>query len=142
MTKYLLKDADLQHHLDAISGGEFSEALKSCNVEFDEDGFATVRFGSSKHENNKTLVTEKFSVFLHKDEVSFQYDPDAWNSFPEVTPPEDVRMRVEKKGNNGRTIRDCAVYKNGHWIYDSAYPEKVINPCWWMSDVDRFRPWD
>ena len=35
MTKYLLKDADLQHHLDAISGGEFSEALKSGNVELE-----------------------------------------------------------------------------------------------------------
>lgn len=137
MTKYLLKDADLQHHLDAISGGEFSEALKSGNVEFDEDGFATVRFGSSKHENNKTLVTEKFSVFLHKDEVSFQYDPDAWNSFPEVTPPEGVLMRVETK--TGRNF--CGYYhiyeEGGCWCYEdgTVCPEAI------SKSVKRYRTW-
>lgn len=134
MTKYLLKDADLQHHLDAISGGEFSEALKSGNVEFDEDGFATVRFGSSKHENNKTLVTEKFSVFLHKDEVSFQYDPDAWNSFPEVTPPEGVPMRVERSDGSG--IR--AVYLCGQWRGDTNHPGFIEL----LENVKRFRPWE
>lgn len=134
MTKYLLKDADLQHHLDAISGGEFSEALKSCNVEFDEDGFATVRFGSSKHENNKTLVTEKFSVFLHKDEVSFQYDPDAWNSFPEVTPPEGVPMRVERYDGSG--IR--AVYLCGQWRGDTNHPGFIEL----LGNVKRYRPWE
>lgn len=138
MTKYILKDADLQHHLDAISGGEFSEALKSGNVEFDEDGFATVRFGSSKHENNKTLVTEKFSVFLHKDEVSFQYDPDAWNSFPEVTPPEGVLMRVETK--TGRNF--CGYYhiyeEGGCWCYNDG----ILCPKAISESVTRFRPWE
>lgn len=138
MTKYLLKDADLQHHLDAISGGEFSEALKSGNVEFDEDGFATIRFGSSKHENNKTLVTEKFSVFLHKDEVSFQYDPDAWNSFPEVTPPEGVLMRVETK--TGRNF--CGYYhiyeEGGCWCYNDG----ILCPKAISESVTRFRPWE
>lgn len=138
MTKYLLKDADLQHHLDAISGGEFSEALKSGNVEFDEDGFATVRFGSSKHENNKTLVMEKFSVFLHKDEVSFQYDPDAWNSFPEVTPPEGVLMRVETK--TGRNF--CGYYhiyeEGGCWCYNDG----ILCPKAISESVTRFRPWE
>ena len=138
MTKYRLKDADLQHHLDAISGGEFSEALKSGNVEFDEDGFATVRFGSSKHENNKTLVTEKFSVFLHKDEVSFQYDPDAWNSFPEVTPPEGVLMRVETK--TGRNF--CGYYhiyeEGGCWCYNDG----ILCPKAISESVTRFRPWE
>lgn len=138
MTKYILKDADLKHHLDAISGGEFSEALKSGNVEFDEDGFATVRFGSSKHENNKTLVTEKFSVFLHKDEVSFQYDPDAWNSFPEVTPPEGVLMRVETK--TGRNF--CGYYhiyeEGGCWCYNDG----ILCPKAISESVTRFRPWE
>ena len=138
MTKYRLKDSDLQHHLDAISGGEFSEALKSGNVEFDEDGFATVRFGSSKHENNKTLVTEKFSVFLHKDEVSFQYDPDAWNSFPEVTPPEGVLMRVETK--TGRNF--CGYYhiyeEGGCWCYNDG----ILCPKAISESVTRFRPWE
>lgn len=141
MTKYLLKDADLQHHLDAISGGEFSEALKSGNVEFDEDGFATVRFGSSKHENNKTLVTEKFSVFLHKDELEElpEYNPDAWNHYPEVTPPENTWMRVIQS-TNGWTRFTAAIYRDGKWYQeletgDQLFQKPILGVC-------EFRPWD
>ena len=141
MNKYILKDADLQHHLDAISGGEFSEALKSGNVEFDEDGFATVRFGSSTHENNKTLVTEKFSGFLHKDEVSFQYDPDAWNSFPEVTPPEGVLMRVEIEYPDGDVSRTCAIFKDEVW-WEAVNGEPIDEEVTVTGKVKRFRPWE
>ena len=101
MTKYQLKDSDLQHHLDAISDGDFTDVLNANDLKFDEDGMTDIAFGSSIH--GKTFIAEKFSVTLLKDEIIFQYDPNAWNSFPEVTPPEGVRMRVEKKGNELRS---------------------------------------
>ena len=82
MTKYRLKDQELQKKLDEISDGEFSEALRS-GIEFDKDGFAVVPFGFSKHDNNKALITGKFTVTLYKDEVYelADYDPNAWNYF-------------------------------------------------------------
>lgn len=151
MTKYRLKDQELQKKLDGISDGEFSKNLHK----FDENHFAsywgkTIFFTINEDDDGEELEESKhirepqFGVWFNIGEIEEvpEYDPNAWNSFPEVTPPEGVRMRVEKNGKDGRTIRDCAVYKNGHWIYDSAYPEKVVNPCWWMSDVDRFRPWN
>lgn len=137
--KYELKDKVLHQRLDRLSDGDFSKRLNELTLDGCSPDFTfRVRFGG------QVGTCFRYSAVFRVDEIMIQegYDPNAWNSYPEVTPPEGVRMRVEKKGNNGRTIRDCAVYKNGHWIYDSAYPEKVVNPCWWMSDVDRFRPWN
>ena len=139
MTKYRLKDQDLQHHLDAISDGEFSEALRS-GIEFDKDGFAVVPFGFSKHDNNKALITGKFTVTLCKDEVYelADYDPNAWNYFPEVTPPEGVLMRVETK--TGRNF--CGYYhiyeEGGCWCYDDG----ILCPRVISESVTRFRPWE
>lgn len=102
MAKYKLKNRVLQGHLDVISGGEFSETLKSGNVEFDEDGFAVIPVGSSKHDNNKVLITGKFTVTLYKDEVYelTDYNPNGWNWWPKVEPPKNVDMRVELYGKD------------------------------------------
>ena len=141
MAKYKLKNRVLQGHLDVISGGEFSEVLKSGNVEFDEDGFATVRFGSSKHENNKTLVTEKFSVFLHKDEVIklAEYDPTKWNRYPEVTPPENEWMRVEQWSNN-RCRLIGGIFRDGKWYCKQDVGGQYLEAT--LDNVDQFRPWE
>lgn len=141
MAKYKLKNRVLQGHLDVISGGEFSEVLKSGNVEFDEDGFATVRFGSSKHENNKTLVTEKFSVFLHKDEVTklAEYDPTKWNRYPEVTPPENEWMRVEQWSNN-RCRLIGGIFRDGKWYCKQDVGGQYLEAT--LDNVDQFRPWE
>lgn len=141
MAKYKLKNRVLQGHLDVISGGEFSETLKSGNVEFDEDGFATVRFGSSVHENNKTLVTEKFSVFLHKDEVIklTEYDPTKWNRYPEVTPPENEWMRVEQWSNN-RCRLIGGIFRDGKWYCKQDVGGQYLETT--LGNVDQFRPWE
>ena len=66
-----------------------------------------------------------------------EYDPHKWNDFPEVEPPEDVWMRVERCVD-GRTYHFAARYVP---VGDSEDYE-------WLSeanlsiDVDRFRPWD
>lgn len=136
MTKYRLKDQDLQHHLDAISGGDFSDVLNANDLDFDEDGMTEIAFGSSSH--GKTFIAEKFSVTLLKDEISFQYDPNAWNSFPEVTPPEGVLMRVETK--TGRNF--CGYYhiyeEGGCWCYNDG----ILCPKAISESVTRFRPWE
>lgn len=137
MTKYRLKDSNLQHHLDAISGGDFTDVLNANDLEFDEDGLTEIAFGSSAH--GKTFIAEKFSVVLLKDEISFQYDPEAWNSFPEVMPPEDVLMRVETVG--GDTF--CGYFHTfpdgvGRWCCVCFTPRHM--PLHETEKVKRYRP--
>lgn len=97
MPTYRLRDRKLQQKLDELSHGAFSEMLKTMG-----------RFLVEKPATNIQLGESRFSVTLFKEdfEVEPEYDPDDWNVFPDVTPPEGVLMRVETKG--GRKF--CGYY--------------------------------
>lgn len=134
MTKYRLKDADLQHHLDAISGGAFSECLK-VDLFFFEDGVTRINFGK------KFGYASQFSVLILKDELEelLEYNPDAWNHYPEVTPPENTWMRVIQS-TNGWTRFTAAIYRDGKWYQeletgDQLFQKPILGVC-------EFRPWD
>ena len=119
MTKYRLKDRDLQAKLDELTNGEFSASLKG-NIEptdyyrrFNVDGIGVI------------------SVMLNSSclEERFDYDPRSWNPFPEVTPPEGVLMRVEELDGTC-----CAgAYIDGGWHIDGRDD---------LGCVKRFRPWE
>lgn len=140
MAKYKLKDRSLQIPLDLISSGEFSEVLRS-GIEFDKDGFAVVTFGSSKHDNNKALITGKFTVTLHKSEVIklAEYDPTKWNRYPEVTPPENEWMRVEQWSNN-RCRLIGGIFRDGKWYCKQDVGGQYLEAT--LDNVDQFRPWE
>lgn len=105
--KYQLKDQELQKKLDEISDGDFSIALRRL-VELDipvsepiymafgdmqlcgfADGFGNLR---------------RFSICLLKDDLKIvkEYNPNDWNNYPDVTPPEGVMMRciIKTPGRN------------------------------------------
>lgn len=133
MTKYRLKDQELQHHLDAISGGAFSECLK-VDLSFFEDGVTRINFGK------EFGYASQFSVLILKDEFEAlpEYNPNYWNTFLDVTPPEDVLMRVETEG--GRKF--CGYYhsfaEGGCWCYEDG----TICPEAISKSVERYRPWE
>lgn len=93
MTTYRLRDRKLQQKLDELSHGAFSEMLKTMG-----------RFLVEKPATNIQLGESRFSVTLFKEdfEVEPEYDPDDWNVFPDVTPPEGVMMRciIKTPGRN------------------------------------------
>lgn len=131
--KYRLKDHELQKKLDEISKGDFSDALEVCS--------AAVA-SALKRGKPTTIwlgVQPQLSLEITSDmlEEVREYDPHKWNDFPEVEPPEDVWMRVERCVD-GRTYHFAARYVP---VGDSEDYE-------WLSeanlsiDVDRFRPWD
>ena len=97
MTKYRLKDQELQKHLDAISDGAFSECLKD-DLYFFEDGVTRINFGK------EFGYATRFSVLILKDELEAlpEYSPNDWNVYPDVTPPEGVMMRciIKTPGRN------------------------------------------
>lgn len=131
--KYRLKDRGLQKKLDEISKGDLSDALEVCSAAvasaLKRGKPTTIWFGVQP-----LLSLEITSDML--EEVR-EYDPHKWNDFPEVEPPEDVWMRVERCVD-GRTYHFAARYVP---VGDSEDYE-------WLSeanlsiDVDRFRPWD
>ena len=135
MTKYRLKDQELQKKLDDLSDGDFSrqlneESLDGCSPDFT----FRVRFGG------QVGTCFRYSAVFRVDEIMIQegYDPNAWNKFPEVTPPDGVLMRVETGG--GRKF--CGYYhffaEGGCWCYEdgTVCPEAI------SKSVKRYRPWE
>jgi len=129
MTTYRLRDRKLQQKLDELSHGAFSEMLKTMG-----------RFLVEKPATNIQLGESRFTVTLFKEdfEVEPEYDPNDWNVFPDVTPPEGVLMRVETKG--GRKF--CGYYhtfaEGGCWCYEDG----TICPEAISESVKRYRSWE
>lgn len=129
MTTYRLRDRKLQQKLDELSNGAFSEMLKTMG-----------KFLAKKPANNVQLGESRFTVTLFKEdfEIASEYDPNDWNSYPDVTPPEGVLMRVETKG--GRKF--CGYYhtfaEGGCWCYEdgTVCPEAI------SESVKRYRSWE
>lgn len=93
MTTYRLRDRKLQQKLDELSHGAFSEMMKTMG-----------KFMATKSTTHVQLGESRFTVTLHKQdfEISPEYNPNAWNSYPDVTPPEGVMMRciIKTPGRN------------------------------------------
>lgn len=124
MTKYRLKDQELQKKLDEISGGSFTESLESikkpsCIV------FQARNGGPAMSVN---LTKQDIEQFL-------EYNPNDWNVFPDVTPPEGVLMLVECIDEDDKTFKTCAEYvEDGHGAYYWRNEYEIDVP------VKRFRP--
>lgn len=113
MTKYRLKDQELQKKLDEITDGDFSECLEKGAVDqfcrVGSIGVTCGRFGCNGHPRLK------IDFYLHEYEELKEYNPNDWNNFPDTTPPENIPMRVEFIWNDGALGKCCGVYRNGVW---------------------------
>lgn len=130
MTKYRLKDQELQRKLDEISGGGFTEALRSvknpsCIVFQARNGGPAMSI---------MLTSQDIEPFL-------EYNPDDWNAYPEVTPPEGVLMRVEIKYPDGDVSRACSIFKDEVW-WEAVNGEPIDEEVTSIGKVKRFRPWE
>ncbi len=105
MSKYRLKDQELQRHLDAISDGDFSRQIEGHlqNIKGLGTTDADYRLFFGELPGRYEMVN-RFSMLLyeHEIEVFEEYDPNDWNVYPDVTPPEGVLMRcvIKKPGRN------------------------------------------
>lgn len=141
MTKYRLLDQELQRHLDAISGGDFSMQLNEQSLDgLSPDIAVRVPYGG------RLGYLWRFVAVFRVDEILIQkeYDPDDWNSYPDVTPPEGVLMRVELETSEGDVYRKCAIFENGNWwkVNESNGKASCIAIEIAGGKVKRFRPWE
>lgn len=132
---YKLKDEELRKKLDELTDGGLSYALKNNNV-----------LDLSYHSKVYIEIPMKDGVNLQLDVVREEiaesdwrtenwegrYDPDVWNVYPEVEPPDNVPMRVEIYGDIYCRWRGYAVFKDGYWRMDRKLR---------CGEVLRYRPW-
>lgn len=135
--RYRLKDRELQRKLDEISDGSFSSRLADVSVEiqnlFRQSISTRIYFG------------DKYQFSLHATQDMLEevpeYDPHAWNKYPEVEPPKDVWMRCENVyGSEPERLERFAArytsqYEDGEWV-DAWFSNGL------RRDVTSFRPWD
>ena len=148
MTKYRLKNRELQRKLDELSDGAFSKDLHPYDDEHFSAGWGKTIFiaGYSVDENLnekdeeqelKRFPFPQFGCFFNNDEVEEvpEYDPHNWNDFPSVTPPVLEIMRVRRKTSTGGFERFCASFRNGVWRDANDFDHVIHN-------VVCFRPWE
>ena len=124
MTTYRLRDRKLQQKLDELS--HFSEMLKTMG-----------RFLVKKQATNVQLGESRFTVTLFREDIEIapEYDPNDWNAYPDVTPPEGVLMLVECIDEDDKTFKTCAEYVgDGYGAYYWRNEYEIDVP------VKRFRP--
>lgn len=144
--KYKLKDHELQKKLDDISSGAFlfSEALnEACEgiSDFSLTACPPIRvsFGQTPG------LSHAYEVYFNPDQIEKvpEYNPHAWNRFPEVTPPEGVWMRCEWLASIKSEYSLVVVRTIARYVADGDSNEMI-----WIDyegrkvEVYRFRPWD
>lgn len=139
-----------------LKDGERQEALRKALPRFDEmlwrDCYQQMKndeeyvFVSLPAPDDVGDFVSLWKVALRKSDIEIEnpYDPNGWNDFPEVQPPEGVLMRVERD-LQGCIRRECAIFEEGLWRYTEdgkAMRGGVEDYIFSFRDVTRFRPWE
>lgn len=133
-----------------LKDGERQEALRKALPRFDEMLWRDC-YQQMKNDEEYVFVrlpapddvgdfVSLWKVALRKSDIEIEnpYDPNGWNDFPEVQPPEGVLMRVEFI-YDGILRRNCAIFENGEW-YIAADRKALYD--FTIDNVKRYRPWE
>lgn len=138
MTIYRLRDIERQ---DALRKAlpHFEEMFwRDCYMQMKNDK-KYVRVSLPVSEKDSDYCSYLWTIRLRKSDIEILYDPDSWNNYPEVTPPENTWMRVIQS-TNGWTRFTAAIYRNGKWYQelengDQLFQKPILGVC-------EFRPWE
>lgn len=130
---FTLKDKVLQEKLDEISNGDFSKRLNDTYIRsiYPFDGLISINFGPYVE------GLPRFNIHIDCDDIDriLEFNPNDWNPFPDVKPPEDVQMRCITQTGMGFMLR----YVDGEWLdnRNDVYDENGLEGA-----VTLFRPWE
>lgn len=139
MIRYELKDKERQAEWEKVFPG-FGDALQAaCDEQFDDKfSYVRVRLTCARILYCDGLLDIRKKAIRTKE----GYDPNAWNNYPEVTPPEDISLRCEGHDHDtGRPFRAILRYLDGGFCFDSTDP-RLYRSLFPGMVIDRFRPWD
>ena len=138
MTRYKLKDRELQKQLDRLSRGDFSRRLDEWNGDRSQE-LVNFSFGEETGHDSFPRTFET-AIRTADIEEAPEYDPTRWNLWPNVEPPEDVGMQIEivqldPSGKPLKLPRFCgySTFRNNYW-YNIGHVDN--------DEIVRFRPWD
>lgn len=134
MSRFKLKDRERQKAYETWLR-DFDHHLQIACEGFDDEEDTVVLHHLCKM-TDKPLIAWELTISKTEIEDTERYNPNRWNEYPKVTPPEGVWMRVETRDACGGVVRGVFMYANGAWRR-SAFtdPQNEIKAA-------RFRPWD
>lgn len=139
MIRYELKDKERQAAWEKVFPG-FGDALQAaCDEQFDDKfSYVRVRLICAGILYCDGLLNIRKKAIRTKE----GYDPNAWNNYPEVTPPKDISLRCEGHDRDtGRPFRAILRYLDGGFCFDSTDP-RLYRSLFPGMVIDRFRPWE
>ena len=139
MKRYELKDKERQAALEKalpVFKKMLQHACENHRPEYFDEHKSVAVFYSTV---DGTWGSGEWMIELPTDDIEVikEYDPNKWNSYPEVTPPEGVLMQIEGHDDDGDAFHFSGYFKNRMWVDEYGYALATN-----IYTVERFRPWD
>lgn len=142
-----LKNKTLEEELCRMFPG-FLEALNhAAKLSFCCTNYVAVEF-NRELDNGDTH--ENHLVFSYDElEIVYEYNPNDWNEYPKVKPPENRLMMFNGMNRYGDIYIGSAVYHNGLWLIPktsqtaetgSTYLGCKLQPS--SLSTGKFKPWE
>lgn len=140
MIRYELKDKERQAALEKalpVFKKMLQHACENHRPEYFDEHKSVAVFYSTV---DGTWGSGEWMIELPTDDIEVikEYDPNKWNNYPEVTPPEGALMRVEGQYAKRPELEyyGALMYLEGAWHFADTVEiaDNVI--------VERFRSWD
>lgn len=140
MIRYELKDKERQAALEKalpVFKKMLQHACENHRPEYFDEHKSVAVFYSTV---DGTWGSGEWMIELPTDDIEVikEYDPNKWNNYPEVTPPEGVLMRIEGQYAKRPELEyyGALMYLEGAWHFADTVEiaDNVI--------VERFRPWN
>lgn len=130
-----LKDRELEKKLIAIDP-DFIENLQKKEVVGTKA--YSIHFGD--YVLSGSIGSPRFYAYFDKSELEDvpKYNPNAWNEYPEVTPPYDVMMRIKMKNGYLRAGYLKKFTDGDIWVN----PNGVLMCNAENAEIEFFRPWE
>lgn len=132
-----LKDQELERVLEEYSDGNFVKAL---NIAIERDWIDAANVVTVGFERKFLLRGYTNDLSFRTDELEevAEYNPHAWNEYPEVTPPYDVMMRIKMKNGYLRAGYLKKFPDGDSWVN----PNGVLMCNAENAEIELFRPWE
>lgn len=131
-----LKDRELERKLvelypsflDDLKFGVMNKGNRHC-----------VHVECTRVRGNGDIPNDTVSFWDDELEEVPEYNPHAWNNYPEVTPPYDVMMLIDLAK---KTYGLKGFYRHSEEGDCWCYPDGLLMPKAYSDNVMRYRPWE